>query len=265
MRLDPGGDRTTRRVDATIDARIESLAACRANDVAIGEEVLDITRSLRFESFSYLVACDARPHNDARLHVWTTLPREWVARYERMRYADVDPRVTHSWNRATPYVWDAARSSGEWQVQQFLRDAAAFGVCSGVVVSFRDAQHARVVVALNSPVTPVSLARRAEIQRHLGDVMLLATSFHDLFMRRLRDSRSDAHVVARQLSPRERQCLQMAARGLTSADIGTKLGITERTANFHFSNVISKLGVLNRHEAIARAVSTGMISLGSSD
>jgi len=98
--------------------------------------------------------------------------------------------------------------------------------------------------------------------------MLLATTFHDLFMAHVAPSKlmgAGSHASQRPLSQRERQCLQMAARGLTSADIGTKLGITARTANFHFSNVISKLGVLNRHEAIARAVSTGMISLGSTD
>jgi len=265
MRLDKGDDRTTTCADATIDARIEWLVAQHACEQAIEAEVLEITRSLGFDSFSYTTAIDSQAHDEARIHVWTTLPHEWVATYQRMRYADVDPRLTHTWNRATPYVWDAAHSCGEWQVQQFLRDAAAFGICSGVVVSFHDAQHARVVVALNSPTTPVPAARLARVQRQLGEVMLLATSFHDLYMHRLYDASTPARVTCRQLSPRERQCLQMAARGLTSADIGSKLGITERTANFHFSNVISKLGVLNRHEAIARAVSTGMISVGSSD
>ena len=40
-----------------------------------------------------------------------------------------------------------------------------------------------------------------------------------------------------------------------------KLGLAERTANFHFSNIISKLGVLNRGEAIATAVNRGLIRL----
>jgi DNA-binding CsgD family transcriptional regulator len=61
------------------------------------------------------------------------------------------------------------------------------------------------------------------------------------------------------MSPRERQCLELAARGMTSGDIGIKLGITCRTVNFHFGNILSKLGVLNRNEAIAKAVSQGMI------
>mgnify|MGYP003296679610 CR=1 FL=1 len=38
---------------------------------------------------------------------------------------------------------------------------------------------------------------------------------------------------------------------MTGAEIGFKLGISERTVTFHFANITSKLGVLNRQEAIA--------------
>ena len=48
---------------------------------------------------------------------------------------------------------------------------------------------------------------------------------------------------------------------ITSADIGMKLGIVERTANFHFSNILSKLGALNRHEAIAKGMQLGLIRM----
>ena len=62
------------------------------------------------------------------------------------------------------------------------------------------------------------------------------------------------------LSPRERECLQLAAKGLSSSQIAEALAIGERTVHFHVGNLLSKLGVANRHEAIAKAVSTGLIS-----
>ena len=46
---------------------------------------------------------------------------------------------------------------------------------------------------------------------------------------------------------------------MTSIDIGEKLTITDRTVNFHFSNIISKLGVLNRKEAIAMGMAHELI------
>jgi len=50
---------------------------------------------------------------------------------------------------------------------------------------------------------------------------------------------------------------------MTSEDIGVKLGIAARTANFHIANVMHKLDALNRREAVAIALSVGLISLAS--
>lgn len=236
------------------------LTSARAGD-PLDASMREISESLGFESFMYgMCTSDARPHHDSRAYVWTTLPKEWVALYDRMSYVEVDPRLTHTWNRTAPYIWDAATITGEWQVQRFLNDAASFGIRSGVVVSFRDERHARIIVALNSSISPVTAERYAVVKSRLGDIMMLATCFHDIFMANCFEQGVAPRQRGGPLSPRERQCLEMAARGLTSADIGLKLGIAERTANFHFSNLISKLGVINRHEAIARGISTGMIS-----
>ena len=46
---------------------------------------------------------------------------------------------------------------------------------------------------------------------------------------------------------------------MTSADIAVKLGIAERTANFHIGNLVTKLGALNRGEAIARGVALNLV------
>jgi DNA-binding CsgD family transcriptional regulator len=50
----------------------------------------------------------------------------------------------------------------------------------------------------------------------------------------------------------------MAAQGLTSADIGGRLAIAERTVNFHMRNVMRKLEAQNRAEAIAKALARGV-------
>ena len=255
-----------RQFGLTLDARIAKLVDAADLGEPLEAPMLEIAQSLGFDSFMYGMCLeDPRPNHESRTFVWTTLPREWVQIYDRKSYVEVDPRLTHTWNRTAPYIWDSSAIRGEWQVEEFLRDAAQFGIRSGVVVSFRDSRHARIVVALNSAITPVSARRQALIQRRLGDIILLAMCFHDLFMANFVDEGLVPHQQGTPLSPRERQCLRMAARGMTSSDIGTKLGITERTANFHFSNLITKLGVLNRHEAIARAITTGIISLHDQD
>jgi len=87
-------------------------------------------------------------------------------------------------------------------------------------------------------------------------MMLFSASFHDFFMAHFVDHDKEIVTRASPLSKRENQCLELAANGMTSIDIGAKLGITERTANFHFGNLIQKMGVLNRQEAIAVGVSS---------
>lgn len=61
------------------------------------------------------------------------------------------------------------------------------------------------------------------------------------------------------LTKRELECLYWAAKGKTSWEIGTILGISERTVNFHISNLIPKFSVHSRQAAIAIAISMGLL------
>ena len=54
-------------------------------------------------------------------------------------------------------------------------------------------------------------------------------------------------------------------RSLLHQAIGTKLCVAERTVNFHFSNIKSKLGAMNRPEAIARGIALGLVSYRGTD
>lgn len=61
------------------------------------------------------------------------------------------------------------------------------------------------------------------------------------------------------LSPRERECLQLAFRGLTARDTAQALQCTERTVNYHLANAMGKLRVDNKMAAIQRACWLGAI------
>jgi len=53
------------------------------------------------------------------------------------------------------------------------------------------------------------------------------------------------------LTPREWEVLELLRSGASNAQIAERLGITERTAQFHVSEILSKLGVASREEAAA--------------
>lgn len=256
--IDPG-------TPATIHGYVINDHIARLSKAALKHQPLQpvmesIVRELGFDSFMYGMSADANPTmRNTRSFVWTTLPREWIMLYGTRGYIEVDPRVTKTYNRNVPFVWDAAEFRDDPLCQAFLRDAERFGVCSGVAISFRDPDHGRVLVALNSHITPVDAARKVLISTRLGEIILLAMSFHDFFMAHLVDYEPSLMVRVAPLSPRESQCLEMAANGMTSVDIAMKLGIKPRTANFHFGKIVTKLGVLNRKEAIALGIARGLI------
>jgi two-component system, NarL family, nitrate/nitrite response regulator NarL len=62
------------------------------------------------------------------------------------------------------------------------------------------------------------------------------------------------------LTPREGEVLQLLARGLTNAEIGARLGLSEHTAKFHVGAVLGKLGARSRAEAVALGARLGWVT-----
>jgi pSer/pThr/pTyr-binding forkhead associated (FHA) protein len=66
-------------------------------------------------------------------------------------------------------------------------------------------------------------------------------------------------VTGPHLSPRQQEVLERIAEGMTNAEIGEQLGITERTVKAYAQELYDKLGVRNRAGAVAEAVKEGLL------
>jgi len=64
---------------------------------------------------------------------------------------------------------------------------------------------------------------------------------------------------AEELTAREREVLVLMARGRTNPEIARELVISRGTAKSHVQNIIRKLGVSDRTQAVARAFELGLI------
>ena len=89
------------------------MDAARTGSSIIGP-LQNIVKSLGFDSFLYAVGTGECLHHDERFYLWTTVPPEWVAEYDRESYVEIDPRVTYGWSTwQTPLVWDHSIAGNE--------------------------------------------------------------------------------------------------------------------------------------------------------
>ncbi len=63
------------------------------------------------------------------------------------------------------------------------------------------------------------------------------------------------------LTPRETEVLNLIARGFPNKAIALELGISEHTVKFHVGSILGKLHAASRSEAVAIAISHGMVTV----
>ncbi|MFP3712375.1 response regulator [Puerhibacterium sp. TATVAM-FAB25] len=108
----------------------------------------------------------------------------------------------------------------------------------------------------------VKSAGPAEVERAVHAVaagaMILAPSVAERAMAYVVGGRAAARVPFPQLSDREREVLDLIARGLDNTAISRRLVLSPKTVRNHVSNVLSKLAVPDRSAAIVRAREEGL-------
>ena len=107
-------------------------------------------------------------------------------------------------------------------------------------------------------------ADRAEIERAVrtvasGEVVFsAAVAGRVLAWFRSGGAGADRVVPFPELTEREREVLDLVARGLTNAEIARRLVVSDKTVRNHVSNVFAKLHVASRAAAVARARDAGL-------
>lgn len=227
-------------------------AAHRGQD--LGSRIATVVAGFGFDSFEYSVVAGAGVD-----YVYTTVP-EWVRHYEEMGYRDADPRVFLTSRSAIPLIWDQANVRGYGaSVDAFLADALVHGIASGVSYTWHGPEDLRVVIALNSRIPHNDDVRYHSITRNLPDIVMFGHYFHEVFATPALRLSEATPLVLPGLSRRERECLALAARGMTTRDISAVLNVSARTVQMQFERICAKYGAANRREAIALAVQAGIV------
>lgn len=70
-------------------------------------------------------------------------------------------------------------------------------------------------------------------------------------------------LLVEQLTDRELQVLEYVAAGARNREIAATLKVSIRTVEFHLRNILNKLGVRSRTEAVVRACQLNLLVLPS--
>jgi len=84
----------------------------------------------------------------------------------------------------------------------------------------------------------------------------------DAFVRRAAPPRAASDDRLEHLTPRELEVLGLIARGLSNSDIAERLYVSEGTTKTHVSNVLAKLGLRDRVQAVVFAYEAGVVVPG---
>jgi DNA-binding NarL/FixJ family response regulator len=76
------------------------------------------------------------------------------------------------------------------------------------------------------------------------------------------DAQTAQNLAFPQLTSREREILDLVARGLDNTSISRRLGLSPKTVRNHLSSVFTKLQVVDRAQAIVRAREAGLGGAG---
>jgi DNA-binding CsgD family transcriptional regulator len=156
-------------------------------------------------------------------------------------------------------VAEHTRLLGEPAVETWTEALAAFGYGHVYEQARCHWRLAEALVAAGDRTPAASHAQAAIAAAARMDAVPLKEAVAATVSRsRLTASSGEADAV---LTRREREVLALVAEGLTNREVGKRLFISDKTASVHLSNVMTKLNVSSRTEAVTVAHRRGLLDI----
>ena len=229
------------------DAYRVKLAAVKSHSEAT-ELLADEVRKLGFSDFNY----GCLNHTGS---MTSTMPVEWIAHYTSEGYFKSDRLVVAAQRRVSPFAVHDIFAGPPSTVREAEMRSAISGHFHGLVVPIHCPEVGFSIAAFFTQLDRDEFIRREPALR--GPLVAMALDYHDAVKRfYVGTSPMDGR---KPLSRRERQVLELVAKGKTSSDISALTGLAEVSVNNHIYRICRKLKVSNRTQAIAVALSTGQI------
>ena len=173
-------------------------------------------------------------------------------------YTSTNPLIKCCSGLISPISWDETMAAEYVNISQEVYSAAyCMGIADGISLPIHSQSGGSAV--FNVIHKRSSGHSESEPTGSIPELYLLAVHIHQAIKQHLRPE--DSPVGIKKITEREKECLLWSAEGLKTMAIADELDISESTVTFHIQNVMRKLSARNRQQAIARAITLGVIAL----
>lgn len=215
--------------------------------------IVAFTQRLGFQTVSAMTVIDHLA-GDSEFITVDNAPPAYLETYKNVSVARKDPVMQHCKRQSVPIIWNqdtyvAAGVPDKWEMQ------AEFGLRTGIAMALHmpEGRHFFLGVDRDQALP----ADRAELTRMVADLQLFAVHAQEAALRIMRPETADP--TAPYLTPREVESLRWTMDAKTAWEVGNIMGISERTAVSHINNAMHKLGCVNKHQAVLKALRLGLI------
>lgn len=213
-----------------------------------------VIRAAGFETF--MIGLERRAVSGALIHhVTSDYDREWQIKYQNNNYAFNDPTVSHCQQSTVPLLWSEQffRNNGAIQM---LEEARSYGISHGVSIATHDWNGCKSMMSL---VRDKPLDRNEQEKAYLtASARLISACIHHAGFHLL--EADEGFQLKESLTRREKEVLQWIAQGKTTWEISVIMSISAATVAYHVKNLMQKMDVHNRQQALAVALRLGLVN-----
>lgn len=217
------------------------------------DEVVRFTERLGFKTVSAVTVVDHGVGQSEFISVNNT-PTAYSQSAGDPTSSRRDPVLAHCKRHSVPIIWDQSTYLGAGQADLW-EEQAGFGYHTGIAMALHLPEGRHFVLGVDRD--QALPADSTELQRVVADLQLFAVHAQDAAQRLLLPLALQPERPA--LTPRELEALRWTMEGKTAWEVGAILGISERTAVLHVNNAMHKLGAVNKHQAVLKALRLGLI------
>jgi LuxR family quorum-sensing transcriptional regulator LasR len=193
---------------------------------------------------------------NAFLH--STLPEEFLQKYDEEKFGEIDPVAAHCMLKCTPIIWSSSTFITRRQ-RELYEEAYSQGARLGIALPHHGPNGEFGMLCFSSNARP-NEEFRLEAMRHTPELACFRDFIVEIYSGHMRKTPAIAKGSI-EITARELECMKWCASGKSSWDIAQLMNCTEATVNYHFTNIRRKFGASSRRMAIIKAIRMGFITV----